>query len=94
MTNWEHMAALVGWIPDLPGARCRGRHELFDATIRGRRDASATLPSRAELAEARSEALRICAACPALTACRSWVDDMRPSRRPRGVVAGRIVEPT
>nr|WP_276762896.1 WhiB family transcriptional regulator [Mycolicibacter arupensis] len=40
-------------------------------------------------ADARhAEALAICAACPALGACRAWVAESRPSQRPAGVVAG------
>ena len=41
-----------------------------------------------ELASARTQALAICASCPALDACRDWLARIPPSQRPAGVMAG------
>ncbi len=85
--NWTHMAELLASIPDLPGSRCKGRADLFEATV-----AEYGKPaSRAELDTSRAAALRLCADCPALAPCRTWFNGLRPTRRPRGVVAGQIV---
>lgn len=91
MPDWDTMHALVAGAPDLAGARCRGRHELFDSTIPGRQEPSGKPPSRTELDNARIAALRICATCPALDPCRAWFDTLRPYRRPLGVTAGQVV---
>lgn len=85
MTTFDAIVGSLGHIPDLPGARCRGRHELFDATIAGTRD---TRPD--DLQYARAAAVRLCQACPALDACRAWFTALRPDERPHGVVAGRL----
>jgi WhiB family redox-sensing transcriptional regulator len=89
MPNWQTMSTLLAGIPDLHGARCKGRADLYDATIGvspvdGR-------PTRDELEKARATALHLCVTCPALDPCRVWLDGQRPTRRPRGVVAGRVV---
>lgn len=62
--------------PNMPAARCAGRHELYDAAI--------------ESASARTEALRLCAGCPELAPCAAWFDGLRQKHRPLGVVAGRL----
>lgn len=72
--------------PRLPGARCRDRADLFDATHAIGRGASSTR----KIAAARAAAAAECAQCPALVACSAWVDGLRPAHRPSGVVAGRI----
>lgn len=74
--------------PRLAGARCVDRHELFDATIEAERTGP---PGAADLAAARTEALRLCAGCPELMACRTWFDALPKKHRPLGVVAGRII---
>lgn len=89
MSSWESISVFLAGVPDLPGARCKGRADLFEATV-GVRPIDGR-PTRDELERARSEALRVCAACPALDPCRVWLDGLRPTRRPRGVVAGRVV---
>jgi len=61
--------------PNLSGALCKGRWDLFDET---------TDP---ELIE---RATHICASCPAATACAEWLDSLPKSQRPCGVVAGRL----
>lgn len=75
----------LGAAPSLPGARCRGRWELFDATVHESRGA----PTAAVLS-ARTEALAICNSCPALAACTTWVESLPPRQRPHGAIAGRI----
>lgn len=63
-------------VPALPGARCRGRSELFDG-------ADGLDGDRTRAAAA------LCQVCPALTACASWAD-RQPDNRLDGVVAGRL----
>lgn len=72
---------------DLLGARCIGATDLFEATIATHGMSTTT----DELKQARTDALNLCAACPALDPCRAWLDQQRPTQRPRGVVAGRLV---
>jgi WhiB family redox-sensing transcriptional regulator len=78
----------LGVAPNLPGAHCVGRHDLFDATIEATRTG---LPGAADLAAARAEALRLCARCPELAPCGEWFDKQPKSFRPLGVIAGRVV---
>jgi hypothetical protein len=82
------MDELAAGMPHLPGARCAGRHELFDATAEGSRTGPA---GAAEVAAARSEALRLCGGCPELGPCRAWLSGLRKRDRPNGVVAGRVI---
>jgi len=72
--------------PLLPGARCRGRHHLFDEP------ASSELP---ESVDARQfQAVGLClSSCEALGACREWFDSLPPSQKPPGVVAGFVNNP-
>ncbi|MGH3584020.1 MAG: hypothetical protein ACRDUB_20705 [Mycobacterium sp.] len=82
------LADLLGALtaaPALPGARCVGNSEVFDPAPIG------TTPV-AE-AEHTSAAVAICSSCPALTACRAWLDGLTPPARPLGVVAGRVSTP-
>ncbi|UQE74696.1 hypothetical protein MYK68_18605 [Gordonia sp. PP30] len=88
------MAAILDHHPGLPGAACRGRGDLFDATERPAGRLGGT--RRAQLdqtdAQRRTRALAVCRICPALDACAAWLDGMVPSRRPIGaVMAGRVV---
>lgn len=71
--------------PALPGARCRGRSHLFDAGRKGERAES--------VAQRHAQAVQLCSGCPSLDRCRTWVDSLKPSRRPTGVVAGQVIEP-
>ncbi len=89
MSDWQTMRALLAGIPALPGARCRGRSALFERTV-GEHRMTGRL-TKTEVDDARSEALRICAACPARADCRAWFGALPVSRRPRGVVAGLVV---
>ncbi|WP_078324300.1 hypothetical protein [Mycobacteroides salmoniphilum] len=83
--NWDTLLAELA-TPVLPGARCRGRHELFDAAIgdgpRGCQD---------ERDYAREVATRICHQCPALLSCREWFDSLPEEQRPLGVTAAVVV---
>jgi hypothetical protein len=72
----------LGAIVALPGARCRGRHHLFDPPT----------PHEDELdAEDRHrQALGLCSHCPSAQRCRDWFDGLPPKDRPKGVVAGQV----
>lgn len=72
--TWSSLAEALAGFPNLPGARCKGLSELFEADD----------PEEIEFAQ------HICRSCPALADCRTWFDSLRPSQRPRGVVAGRL----
>lgn len=78
----------LGVAPNLPGARCVDRHDLFDLTIEATRTG---LPGAADVAAARAEALRLCAGCPELAPCGEWFDRQPKQFRPLGVIAGRVV---
>jgi hypothetical protein len=62
-------------IPHLPGARCRGQHQIFDET-----DDPDTIEA----------CLYVCERCPVLADCQAFVDSLKPSQRPRGVCAGKL----
>lgn len=86
--SWEEFVGEVGHVPDLAGARCRGRRELFDATISSERGGTT------DAAEyAREAAQRLCEQCPALDRCRQWLHSLPPRQRPLGVVAGQVNQP-
>ncbi|MGB3355121.1 MAG: hypothetical protein WBB00_20425 [Mycobacterium sp.] len=83
------LVAVLWRVPRLPGAACRDHVEIFDEANGagwGRRPAEA-------LRQARAAAKSICAHCPAAIPCGQWVDGLRPSERPGGVVAGKIARP-
>ena len=86
MNTWDELVSQLHTIPDLPGARCRGRHELFDATITGHRGDT---PDNLEYA--RTAAAQLCATCPALHDCAAWLDTQPPHNRPLGITAGRLI---
>jgi WhiB family redox-sensing transcriptional regulator len=62
-------------LPDLTGAACAGRSDLFDLAAGSRH---------------HREALALCARCPVLTACRAWFASLPSVERPLGVIAGRV----
>lgn len=75
-------AALRG-IPHLPDAQCVGLWAAFDPPEQG---------EQPEETEYRYKtALNVCARCPALSRCSDWLDSLPRSRRPHGVVAGRVI---
>ncbi|WP_019969338.1 hypothetical protein [Mycobacterium sp. 141] len=83
--NWDLLVAELA-TPSLPGARCHGRHELFDAAIdNGQRG------HQHDREYARNAALRLCAQCPAWRLCRDWFDSLPADQRPLGVTAGLVV---
>ena len=41
-----------------------------------------------------TQALGLCSHCPALARCESWFYALPPMKRPPGVVAGRVNNPT
>lgn len=88
MNPAELLAGLAAAAPSLPGARCAGRYELFDSTIEGSCNGPA---GAAQVAAARTEALRLCAGCPERAPCGAWLDSLRPKDRPLGVIAGRLI---
>jgi len=67
--------------PRLDGARCIGRPQLFDQHRHND-------PNRDR---DQATALRTCASCPALTACRAWLDSLPAWQKPPGVIAGQVV---
>ncbi|GAS87542.1 hypothetical protein [Mycolicibacterium brisbanense] len=86
MSNtWTDLLAAVGVAPALPGARCRGKHHLFDDA--GKDEAPEVVAQR------HQQALGLCRSCPALASCGRWVDSLPRSRRPPGVVAGVVHAP-
>ena len=85
----SQLAALldaIGTAVCLPGARCRGRHTLFDPPAPG--EDFDTVTAR------HDQALGLCSRCPALTRCAEWGDNLPPRQRPHGVVAGTVRQPT
>ncbi len=84
------IAALFGAMaaaPPMPEAACRGRWDLFDLT-------APEGPGKlaAEVTQARTIALEVCAGCPELAACQSWLNGLRPQDKPLGVVAGMVID--
>jgi WhiB family redox-sensing transcriptional regulator len=71
----------LGGMPALPGARCVGHHALFDPAHQGEGPAAE---------DRHRQALRLCAACPALDACHEWMRSLPARQRPDGVIAGTI----
>ncbi len=71
------LAAVLTDSTKLPGAACTTAPELFAF------DADDQL---------HAEAVQICASCPALDACRSWVASL-PTGHVSGVIAGEIHKP-
>jgi hypothetical protein len=75
------LRAAIAPLPDLTGATCAGRSDLFDLQPVNHDD------------RAYREALALCARCPALDACRAWFASLPAAQRPAGVIAGRIHKP-
>jgi Transcription factor WhiB len=74
-------AVLIIPVPDLNGAACAGRSDLFDLRPVDSDDHS------------YREALALCARCAVLGACRAWFASLPAEARPYGVTAGRIHRP-
>jgi Transcription factor WhiB len=80
MSDLDQLLAAIGAAPVLPGARCRGRHHLFDAADPG--EDPETVAAR------HSQALGLCSRCPAQKDCKTWFLSLKPSKRPPGICAG------
>jgi hypothetical protein len=77
----------IGSGPDLARGLCVGQWDLFDPQEAGECEFDAE--------QRHAAALELCAQCRELDQCRQYVDALPPRRRPRGVIAGRVVrEPT
>ena len=86
MSQLDAILEAVGAAPCLPGARCRGRHALFDPAALG--EHPDTVAARHGLA------LDLCRySCPSPTRCEEWLDSLPPRRRPLGVIAGTVRQP-
>jgi hypothetical protein len=77
MSQLDALIAALAGVPALPGARCAGRWDAWDNEH-----------GNPELTE---YAINQCGACPVLADCRSWLDSLKPSKRPIGIVAARVV---
>jgi len=82
MSQLDAILEAVGAAPCLPGARCRGRHSLFDPTAKGENPDNT--------AARHAQALTLCEHCPALARCQDWLDNLPARRRPYGVIAGVV----
>jgi hypothetical protein len=78
----DDILAAVGAAPCLPGARCRGRHALFDPAAKDEDPDNVTAR--------HTQALTLCTHCPSLTRCKAWLDGLPVSKRPFGVIAGTV----
>ena len=69
--------------PSLPGAKCRGRAHLFN---------DAEPDENPETTAARhAQAVSLCLnSCPSLSRCEGWYLGLPKSKRPIGVIAGRL----
>jgi WhiB family redox-sensing transcriptional regulator len=74
--TWEGLASALAGIPELPGARCRGKWAIFDET---------------ECPETTEFALNLCGSCQARAECKEWFESLPPRMQPIGVIAGRVV---
>jgi WhiB family redox-sensing transcriptional regulator len=81
----ETLIASLAGAPALPGARCRGRHHLFDPAAPG--EAAPVVEQR------HAQALGLCSHCPSLDRCQDWVDSLPKGKKPFGVVAGAVRMP-
>lgn len=70
-------------IPRLPGALCRGHHDVFDPPWSEHED-------KTDREQRIAFALKLCRSCPALASCTQWLDSLPPKQRPHGVVAGQV----
>ncbi|MEX3650909.1 hypothetical protein ABFW11_36025, partial [Mycolicibacterium porcinum] len=82
----ESLIDVLGSIPPLPGAACRGRPNVFDPP-EGRVDPD-------DEQARRDRAVTICRnECPAFAGCAAWLANLEARDRPHGVVAGQWIEP-
>lgn len=76
------LAAMLGPLPKLPGALCRGRSRWFDEAEAGE--------DLAAVVERHERAAALCQLCPVLDPCTRWAASLPPRQRPPGVLAGTI----
>jgi hypothetical protein len=86
MSQLNDLLSSLAGQPTFPGCRCKFRHHLFDEAAPG--EDPETVSQR------HAQALGLCQHCPALTRCHDWYWSLPPSKRPPGVVAGRVNSPT
>ena len=77
MSQLESLLGALAAAPALPGAACRGEHDLYDAAADGD-------PAAVELAS------MVCGDCVCLAACQEWVDSLPKRKRPLGICGGRL----
>lgn len=82
--DWNELVSALARVPALPGAVCRSRAPLFDAT----HDVAETPEQRTTRI---SVAQALCGGCPALVECRDWAHQQIGELS--GVVAGELYEP-
>lgn len=82
--DWKELVSALASVPALPGAVCRSRAPLFDAT----HDVAET-PEQCAARIAQAQAL--CNQCPALADCREWAHQQTGELS--GVIAGELHEP-
>jgi len=86
VSTLDDLLAAIGAAPCLPGARCRGRHHLFDEAQAGEHPDT--------VAARHAQAIALCGRCPAAERCRDWYASLPKRKRPLGgVVAGQVREP-
>lgn len=81
-TQLDAVLDAVGAAPCLPGAKCRGRHSLYDPAALGENPDT--------VAERHALAVELCSYCPSLARCQDWLASLPPRKRPLGVVAGIV----
>lgn len=64
----------LGGVASLAGARCRGRHALFDEAE------PHEPPERVD--QRHAQALALCRDCPALASCQQWFAGLKPTQKP------------
>jgi Transcription factor WhiB len=80
---WAQLADALAQAPDLSGARCAGRWDLFDVQY-------GEQPARGEREQ---RALALCRECPLLDACRAYFEGLSAADRLWGVIAGMLRRP-
>lgn len=76
------LKVVLAGAPKLSSAACRTEPELFDP--------QAPTESRGAAERRHEAAVRVCLfTCPDYDACLAWIDELEPSERPAGVIAGQ-----
>jgi hypothetical protein len=82
MSQLDAILEAVGAAPCLPGAKCRGRHSLYDPAALGEDPDT--------VAQRHAQAVELCSYCPAMARCKEWLYGLPPKQRPLGVTAGEV----